>query len=169
LEDDFSDLTGEELEIEDEGVPSPSETTQDEEIKSISDKFEKETSDLVGNENTNTSKGENGFKLGNMKEVGNPNSDETETGDLIDEVEVSPSQVMDAVKSQVGQTKIGKVELGNNSQGRKVFKVSGKRNGNLFGFLPIESEFETEVDAQSGQVLDTVQTGWWKNLERFVL
>lgn len=78
-------------------------------------------------------------------------------------IRVLPNQASETAKTAGVENLVEKIELVEAATGSAepvVFKVSGKRTGNLLGLLPVSADVETQVGAQTGQILTTTEPLW---------
>lgn len=95
------------------------------------------------------------------------------TGNGLKAIRVLPDQAA-AVATQSGiQNQVGKIQLIEASSsgtlnGTVVFNVEGRRNGTLLGFIPINVPVNTEISADSGQVVSTQEPFWLQLLSPLI-
>ena len=79
------------------------------------------------------------------------------TGNGTKEIRILPGQASSIAQTSGIENEIEKIELeqSKTDQNIEVFKVSGKRNGKLFGLINVSEPVETEINAQTGQVVST--------------
>lgn len=94
-------------------------------------------------------------KTTNTLTVNTPNGPKT--------VRVLPNQASEAAQNAGVENLVEKIELVEAATGSAetvVFKIAGKRTGNFLGLIPVTADVETEVGAQTGQILTTTEPFW---------
>lgn len=87
------------------------------------------------------------------------------TGEGEKEIRILPHQAAQIATTSGVQTQIQKIELNQGtSSAQPVFTVTGFKNGKLFGFINISQPVETQIDAQTGQVISSTQQSFIFNL-----
>jgi hypothetical protein len=85
---------------------------------------------------------------------------------------ILPIKALEIAETEGIQSEISKVELINNSvktaSDGATFKLTGIRKGKLFGLIPLTASVESQIGAQSGDVLEVKQPLWLKLLSSFI-
>lgn len=95
------------------------------------------------------------------------------TGKGLKQIRILPDEAAEIAKKAGVQNQIEKIELVENeipnASEDVVFKLTGQRTGNLFGFIPVRAEVETEVGAQTGNVVKVNEPFWIRLLSRAII
>lgn len=78
-------------------------------------------------------------------------------------IRVLPDQAASVAQTAGRESLIEKIELTGTATGSAepvAFKIKGTRIGNLLGLLPVSASVETQVGAQTGQILSTTEPLW---------
>lgn len=84
----------------------------------------------------------------------------TPNGDKI--VRVLPDEVIKIVQNSALVTSVDNIELIQKTNEDLVFKLKGSKQGKLFGFIPVSTNIESEVDAETGEALTVSQPLWFR-------
>jgi len=89
------------------------------------------------------------------------------------EIRILPDQAADIARTSGIQNQITKIQLLEENEpstsDNLLFKVEGKREGNLIGILPVSVTSEIEIGAQSGEVIKISMPFWFKILSPLVI
>lgn len=94
------------------------------------------------------------------------------TGKGLREIRILPNQAAEIASLANIENQIDKIELIENElpniQDDILVKISGKKNGNLAGFIPISTSVETEIGAQTGDIVKVSEPIWLRLLSKFI-
>lgn len=82
-------------------------------------------------------------------------------------VTVLPDEALQILRNSLLVNSVEKIQLVQNGE-KLTFKVNGKKQGKLFGFIPVSAEVESEVDAETGEALTTTQPIWLRVFSRLI-
>lgn len=73
-------------------------------------------------------------------------------------ISVMPGQAAEINRREVKESLVENIEL--DIQDNAKYKITSRKSGKLFGFMPIDLKVETEVSAETGEVVRTTNP-WW--------
>lgn len=87
-------------------------------------------------------------------------------------IRLLPNQVAEIALRAGVQNKIEAIEVSENEQEKDesglVFKVQGTKSGKFLGLIPISAPVETQIGAQTGNIVSVNEPGWFKLISNFV-
>lgn len=86
-------------------------------------------------------------------------------------IRILPDQASEVAETSGVENLIERIELAQTATGSAepvAFKVKGKRVGSLLGIFPVTADVETEVGAETGQILTTTEPLWLRLLRPLI-
>ena len=82
-------------------------------------------------------------------------------------VTILPDEALQILRNSLLISSAEKIQLVQNGE-KLTFKVNGKKQGRLFGFIPVSADVESEVNAETGEALTVSQPIWFRLLSGLI-
>ncbi len=82
-------------------------------------------------------------------------------------VTILPDEALQILRNSLLISSVEKIQLVQNGE-NITFKVNGKKQGKLFGFIPVSADVESEVNAETGEALTVSQPIWFRLLSGLI-